>query len=312
MEELEEEVLIDEPWQRRVKRTLKTVPWRPVTVVLSLSSLVTIICLATAPSSKADDVASLLHQRVDNVVNATWNMSITHEDQEDLEYRQEVMEEEEAEEAQLSQDLSNAGLQTEITNASSIMSDMIELAQSTTEADLELLGASRSTTTCTTMDSVEPGQQDESSIGNCSSVEKFPPSEITCQASSQLRRRYGCMKAFDGVCTVGRKKNSWASKGEGVGAWIKATFSSKKLITQLKLLQKMCPGEANKEIEIEFGPTLTHLKTLEEKRDRCWNIIKLPSNILTDYVKITVKKVYGHVNNGFKEIEIYGCDYNNK
>ena len=124
MEELEEEVLIDEPWQRRVKRTLKTVPWRPVTVVLSLSSL-TIICLATAPSSKVDDVASLLHQRVDNVVNATWNMSITHEDQEDLEYRQEVMEEEEAEEAQLSQDLSNAGLQTEITNASSIMSEMM-------------------------------------------------------------------------------------------------------------------------------------------------------------------------------------------
>ena len=311
MEELEEEFLIDEPWQRRVKRTLKTVPWRPVTVVLSLSSLVTIICLATAPSSKVDDVASLLHQRVDNVVNATWNMSITHEDQEDLEYRQEVMEEEEAEEAQLSQDLSNAGLQTEITNASSIMSDMMELAQSTTEADLELLGASSSTTTCTTMDSLEPGQ-DESSIGNCRSVEKFPPSAITCQASSQLRRGYGCKKAFDGVFLVGKKKTSWASQGEGVGAWIKANFSSKKLITQLRLLQRMFHREANKEVEIEFGPTSTQLKTLKEKTDQCWNIIKLPRNILTDYVKITVKKVYGHVNNGFKEIEIYGCDYNNE
>ena len=83
---LPEELLIDEsgrtqPWQRRVKNLLETVPWRAVTVVLSLSSLVTIICLATAPSSKVDDVASLLHQRVDNVVNASRDMSISHEDQ---------------------------------------------------------------------------------------------------------------------------------------------------------------------------------------------------------------------------------------
>ena len=254
----------------------------------------------------------------------------------DLEYRQEVMEEE-AEEAQLSRDLSYARLQTEITKLEAainltvshwadlksghsqfakktldILSDMMELAQSTTEADI--LGASRSTT----MDSVEAGQQDESSTSkpltasNCSSVEKFPPSAITCQASSQFHRRYGCKKAFDGLLSVGKKKNSWASKGEGVGAWIKATFSSKKSISQLKLLQRMFPGEANKKVEIEFGPNLKQLATLPAKGDRHWNIIKLSRNILTDYVKITVKEVYGHVNNGFKEIEIYGCDYNNK
>ena len=47
---LPEELLIDEsgrtqPWQRRVKNLFETVPWRAVTVVLSLSFLVTIICL---------------------------------------------------------------------------------------------------------------------------------------------------------------------------------------------------------------------------------------------------------------------------
>ena len=251
----------------------------------------------------------------------------------DLEYRQERMEDE-AEEAHLASDLSSALLQTEISKLEAavnltvshwadlksghsqfakktldILSDLMELAQSTTEASKD---------PTTTMDSVEAGQQEESStsqpvqFSNCSNLEKFPPSEITCQASSEFHRRYGCKKAFDGLLSVGKKKNSWASKGEGVGAWIKATFSSKKSISQLKLLQRMFPGEANKKVEIEFGPNLKQLATLPAKGDRHWNIIKLSRNILTDYVKITVKEVYGHVNNGFKEIEIYGCDYNNK
>lgn len=251
----------------------------------------------------------------------------------DLEFRQEMMEDA-AEEAEMNQDVSVARLQTEITKLEAainltvshwaelksghtefakktldILSDMMELAQSTTEASRERNS---------TMDSVEAGQQDESStskpvrFSNCSSVEKFPPSEITCEASSQFHRRFGCKKAFDGLLSVGKKKNSWASKGEGVGAWIKATFSSKKSISQLKLLQRNFPGEANKKVEIEFGPRLRQLATLPAKGDRHWNIIKLSRNILTDYVKITVKEVYGHVNNGFKEIEIYGCDFNNK
>ena len=251
----------------------------------------------------------------------------------DLEYRQERMEDE-AEEAQLASDLSSARLQTEISKLEAavnltvshwadlksghsqfakktldILSDLMELAQSTTEASKD---------PTTTMDSVEAGQQEESStsqpvqFSNCSNLEKFPPSEITCQASSEFHRRYGCKKAFDGLLSVGKKKNSWASRGEGVGAWIKASFSSKKSISQLKLLQRNFPGEANKKVEIEFSPRLKQQAILPARGDRHWNIIKLSRNILADYVKITVMEVYGHVNNGFKEIEIYGCDYNNK
>ena len=250
----------------------------------------------------------------------------------DLDYRQERMEDE-AEEAQLASDLSSTRLQTEISKLEAavnltvshwadlksghsqfakktldILSDLMELAQSTTEASKD---------PTTTMDSVEAGQQEESStsqpvqFSNCSNLEKFPPSEITCQASSEFHRRYGCKKAFDGLLSVGKKKNSWASRGEGVGAWIKASFSSKKSISQLKLLQRNFPGEANKKVEIEFSPRLKQQAILPARGDRHWNIIKLSRNILADYVKITVMEVYGHVNNGFKEIEIYGCDYNN-
>ena len=97
-----------------------------------------------------------------------------------------------------------------------------------------------------------------------------------------------------------------------MGAWIEASWGGTRAVKQIKLLQRHYPGEANKKIELEFGNTgLRHTATLPAKGDKHWNIIKLSRNILADYVKITVKEVYGHVNNGFKEIEIYGCDYNN-
>ena len=243
----------------------------------------------------------------------------------DLEYRQEVMEEEQ-EEDQLARDLAVLRLDTELAKLEAalnmtvshwadlksghtefanktlaILSDMMELAQSTTQATLD-----------TNIDGLEARHQDESTVplqsSNCSKVEKFPPSEIRCQASSELNKRFSCKKAFDGHLSVGKKKNSWASRREGVGAWIKASFNSQKSVSQLKLLQRHFPGEANKKVEIEFAPKVKQVAILPAKGDRHWNIIRLSRNVRADYVKITVKEVYGKVNNGFKEIEIYGCD----
>ena len=77
---------------------------------------------------------------------------------------------------------------------------------------------------------------------NCSNVRKFSAKEITCKASSEYDRRYSCMKAFDGVLAMGRKKSAWASRGEGVGAWIHAEFNKMKAVSQIKLLQRVFPG----------------------------------------------------------------------
>ena len=88
---------------------------------------------------------------------------------------------------------------------------------------------------------------------NCSNVRKFSAKEISCNASSEFDRRYSCMKAFDGVLAMGRKKSSWASRGEGVGAWIHAKFNKMKAVNQIKLLQRVFPGEANRKVEIQFG-----------------------------------------------------------
>ena len=50
---------------------------------------------------------------------------------------------------------------------------------------------------------------------------------------------------------------------------------------------------------------LFHIISFETQGDTKWNIITLPEPVTTSSVKITVTDVYGTINNGFKEIEIY-------
>ena len=144
---------------------------------------------------------------------------------------------------------------------------------------------------------------------------KIAPAEVTCTASSQFSRKFGCKKAFDGHLAIGKQRNSWASAGEGVGAWIEARFVDKerqpvvKVIHQLKLLQRHFPGEANKKVEIQFGEGgPRQVATLPARGDKHWNIIKLSSGVVADRVRVTVREVYGTVNNGFKEIVMFGCN----
>ena len=223
-------------------------------------------------------------------------------------------------------------------NVSRYLADVDGGRQFSNETISPMLAGARSTTesslanTTTTIPSVEVQLQDVSTcspeapsrrrryagktsrartrpaVKMCTRVEKFTPSEINCTASTEFNWRHGCMQAFDGISFPGKKRNSWASRGQGVGAWIKATFSSKKSIRQLRLLQRNFPGEANKKVEIEFSPCVKWVGTLPARGDTQWNSLTLPRNILAKYVNITVLEVYGHVNNGFKEIEFHGCD----
>ena len=142
---------------------------------------------------------------------------------------------------------------------------------------------------------------------NCTNEKKIQPNSIKCEASSEFNRKFGCKKAFDGNLSIGKRKNAWASKGEGVGAWINAKLDKTYAVNQLKILQRHYPGESNKQVEIQFSSGLKQLATLPAKGDKHWNIIRLSNGVLSNTVKITVKEVYGTVNNGFKEIQIFGC-----
>ena len=264
----------------------------------------------------------------------------------DLDLKQEVMEEE-IETYQLSQDMKNEDLQLEILKLESALNisvshwanmktDHNEFANKTLAILANIRDIATQTTTeandvddsIDSLDVIEENDDDNNArdittspssvptdtpqFYNCTTVRKFKPQEITCSASSELNRRFGCSRAFDGNLSIGKQKNAWASLGEGVGAWIEAKFEGKKAIHQLKLLQRLYPGEANKKIELKFGKNgPRQIATLPAKGDKHWNIIKLSNNIVTDSIKITIKEVYGTVNNGFKEIQIFGCPFSN-
>ena len=291
-------------------------------------------------------MAAIIHQRIDRVSNDTTDMSINHEGMKDniyeelasIDFRQEIMEEE-AEQNQYNQESINEDFELEILKLETalnmtvshwaelksghsdfanktldILNNLVELSsRTTTEAneeeidsieaieDNDISGAGATESSSVSDSTIQPVFQ------NCTNEKKIKPNSITCEASSELNRKFGCKKAFDGNLSIGKKKNAWASKGEGVGAWIRAKFDKTYAVNQLKILQRHYPGESNKQVEIQFSSGLKQLATLPAKGDKHWNIVRLSNGVLTSSVKITVKGVYGTVNNGFKEIQIFGC-----
>jgi len=141
----------------------------------------------------------------------------------------------------------------------------------------------------------------------CTSPKKVVPSMVNCSASSTFSRKWGCSKAFDGILQTSREGSAWASRGEGVGAWIQAEFNTPVTIKKIKILQRFYGIEANKEIEISFDGDLTQNAVLPATGSRHWNVIKLSRGVLTKSLKISITEVYGTVNNGFKEIAVIGC-----
>ena len=70
-----------------------------------------------------------------------------------------------------------------------------------------------------------------------------------CNASSEHSPERRCGLAFDGLINQGEQSSSWASAGEGVGAWIQIVFPQGKraLVTKVRIMQRWYKGE------LEFG-----------------------------------------------------------
>lgn len=60
----------------------------------------------------------------------------------------------------------------------------------------------------------------------------------SCQASSELDEEHSCEKAFDGSV-----KTSFASKGQGVGLWIKVTFPKTAKVSRVIINGKRSSGK---------------------------------------------------------------------
>lgn len=146
---------------------------------------------------------------------------------------------------------------------------------------------------------------------SCADPKLLESSMITCTASSEYSGDYVCQKAFDGPGKMPCEddwKNGWATKGEGVGAWIKAEFVEVIAIKKLRIKQRISGKEQNSGIEIAFDGGVKKDFKLGVKGCNSWNIINLSEPVATRTMKIRISSVYGPPdNNGFKEIEIYGC-----
>jgi len=159
------------------------------------------------------------------------------------------------------------------------------------------------TTTTTTTTTV--------SAKSCADPKLLESSMITCTASSEFNSDWGCQKAFDGEAPCNQNwpysGTSWATKGEGVGAWIKAEFVEVITIKKLRIKQRFSMVEQSSGIEIAFDGGVKKDFKLGVKGCYSWNIINLSEPVATRTMKIRISSVYAKVNNGFKEIEIYGC-----
>ena len=78
-----------------------------------------------------------------------------------------------------------------------------------------------------------------------------PVKGICITESSHYPGDYGCENTLDGALSTG-EGNEWASKEEGVGAYFTVQFKKRYTINRIKLVQRQCSSELNKEIQLCF------------------------------------------------------------
>ena len=126
---------------------------------------------------------------------------------------------------------------------------------------------------------------------------------MTCSASSKYSEDWGCEKAIDG-----KSSTSWATKGEGTGAWIQVNFGYVYKVERIQIKQRTnnVQAEMFKDVSLEFSDgTKVDSKLNNVHHD--WNEVTLVNPPSSEFVKVTAKSVYGTINNGFSEIRIFGC-----
>ena len=122
----------------------------------------------------------------------------------------------------------------------------------------------------------------------------------SCSASSVYSSSYPCDKAFNG-----NEGDAWATKNEGVGAWIKVNLDGLYQITKIMFRQRN-GGEYFKYISLEFLEREKIYFNLSAST--VWEDLELDErNINTNYVKISAIDVYTGANFGFSELKVFGC-----
>jgi len=147
----------------------------------------------------------------------------------------------------------------------------------------------------------------------CLTPEKIPETMISCTSSSSLSSEYTCEKAFDGLTLVPQRANAWASKHEGVGAWIEAKFTSPITVKEIKLFPRTYRTDQIKNINLVFDGNVTYEIELQLQHPKypAWNVISFSEGITATSLRIVIRENFRNGGRckctGFKEIEFLGC-----
>eukprot|EP01047_Picozoa_sp_COSAG01_P017021 COSAG01_NODE_889_length_12914_cov_3.351775_1_plen_4223_part_10 len=121
---------------------------------------------------------------------------------------------------------------------------------------------------------------------------------VSCAASTMFSTSQSCQKAFDGMITT-----DWVTKGQGVGAWIRFDLQGANQTVNLLKIRQRDGSEKNQDCLVSFSDGTSVTITLAN--DNSVQSVALPT-VTTTYVKLEIKSVYHTINNGFKEVEIWG------
>ena len=114
-----------------------------------------------------------------------------------------------------------------------------------------------------------------------------------CVASSE-KDNHKCESAFSGKLRD-EEGGIWASNNEGVGAWIMLNFKGEFQLNRFQYKNRKNPAERNSKIELMFSNGETQIFNLKNSDEI--HELKLET-IKTKMVKITIRGVYGTINNG--------------
>ena len=133
---------------------------------------------------------------------------------------------------------------------------------------------------------------------SCDHPRLLTANEIVCTSSSEETPLMAYEKAFDGIATEDwgtEEGTTWASRGEGVGAWVKAYFKQPHQVKKIELVQRANEAERNRGVELTFS------------EGQIRRSLTLRSEVRTNSLTVTILDVFGTISNGWEEVKIYVC-----
>ena len=111
--------------------------------------------------------------------------------------------------------------------------------------------------------------------------------------------------AFD--TDLNADSTDWATTDEGAGAWIQLNFQETYEIERLEIWHRSDPTAMRfKDIILEFSNGESYDYTLNDN-SMISNQVVFVKLVISEYLRITAISTYGIFDNGYSDINVFGC-----